>query len=135
MTHITCRLTAKNWDQLQNPTLGNSVWATFFNERLASHTTNVITLLPSPTFTNSAQSELRKRACTVGEVINQTPLRPVIINDQRRLCGNDDQPAFINCNIYSTLQHRCKVLSFFYSCRILIFLFLFLELSCFIKKR
>jgi len=21
MTHITCRLTAKNWDQLQNPTL------------------------------------------------------------------------------------------------------------------
>jgi len=26
MTHITCRLTAKNWDQLQNPTLGNRVW-------------------------------------------------------------------------------------------------------------
>ena len=23
MTHVTCRLTAKNWDQLQNPTLGN----------------------------------------------------------------------------------------------------------------
>ena len=30
MTHVTCRLTAKNWDQLQNPTLGNRVWATFF---------------------------------------------------------------------------------------------------------
>jgi len=29
MTHVTCRLTAKNWDQLQNPTLGNRVWATF----------------------------------------------------------------------------------------------------------
>jgi len=29
MTHITCRLTAKNWDQLRNPTLGNRVWATF----------------------------------------------------------------------------------------------------------
>jgi len=29
MTHITCRLTAKNRDQLQNPTLGNRVWATF----------------------------------------------------------------------------------------------------------
>ena len=25
MTHITCRLTAKNWDQLRNPTLGNRV--------------------------------------------------------------------------------------------------------------
>ena len=34
MIHITCRLTAKNWDQLRNPTLGNRVWASFtFNER------------------------------------------------------------------------------------------------------
>jgi len=30
MTHITYRLTAKNRDQLQNPTLGNRVWAAFF---------------------------------------------------------------------------------------------------------
>jgi len=29
LTHVTCRLTAKNRDQLQNPTLGNLVWATF----------------------------------------------------------------------------------------------------------
>ena len=29
MTHVTCRLTAKNRDQLWNPTLGNRVWATF----------------------------------------------------------------------------------------------------------
>jgi len=29
MIHITCRLTAKNWDHLRNPTLGNRVWATF----------------------------------------------------------------------------------------------------------
>jgi len=29
-THITCRLTAKNWDQLRNPTLVNRVWATFY---------------------------------------------------------------------------------------------------------
>ena len=29
MTHITCRLTAKNRDQLRNPMLGNRVWATF----------------------------------------------------------------------------------------------------------
>jgi len=26
MTHVTCRLTAKNRDQLRNPTLGNRVW-------------------------------------------------------------------------------------------------------------
>ena len=29
MTHGTCRLTAKNRDQLRNPMLGNRVWATF----------------------------------------------------------------------------------------------------------
>jgi len=29
MVHITCRLTAKNQDQLRNPTLGNRVWASF----------------------------------------------------------------------------------------------------------
>ena len=29
MTHVTCRLTAKNRDQLRNPTFGKWVWATF----------------------------------------------------------------------------------------------------------
>jgi len=29
MTHVTCRLTAENRDQLRNPTLDNRVWATF----------------------------------------------------------------------------------------------------------
>ena len=29
MTQVTCRLTAKNRDQLPNPTLSNRVWATF----------------------------------------------------------------------------------------------------------
>ena len=29
MTPVTCRLTAKNRDQLRNPMLGNRVWATF----------------------------------------------------------------------------------------------------------
>ena len=29
MTHVTCRLTAKNQDNFRNPALGNRVWATF----------------------------------------------------------------------------------------------------------
>ena len=29
MTQVICRLTAKNRDQLQNPTLGSRVWATY----------------------------------------------------------------------------------------------------------
>ena len=28
MTHVTCNLTAKNWDQLRNATPSNQVWAT-----------------------------------------------------------------------------------------------------------
>jgi len=27
MTHVTCWLAAKNWDQLRDPTLGNRVWS------------------------------------------------------------------------------------------------------------
>jgi len=38
MTHVTCRLTAKNRDQLRNPTLGNQGWSTFF---IVSRTTTV----------------------------------------------------------------------------------------------
>ena len=34
MTHVTCRLTAKNRDQLRNLTLGNRVWATFLHVNL-----------------------------------------------------------------------------------------------------
>jgi len=37
MTHVTCRLTAKNRDQLRNPTLGSRVLATFVKERHCSH--------------------------------------------------------------------------------------------------
>jgi len=39
MTHVTCRLTAKNRDQLRNPTLDNRVWATFtfLAASIASH--------------------------------------------------------------------------------------------------
>jgi len=35
MIHVTRRLTAKNRDQLRNPTLGNRVWATFTFLQLA----------------------------------------------------------------------------------------------------
>ena len=36
MTHVTCRLTAKNRDQLRNPTLGSRVWATLFTVFICS---------------------------------------------------------------------------------------------------
>jgi len=43
MTHVTCRLTAKNRDQLRNPTLRTRVWATFtfygMEQGFTSHST------------------------------------------------------------------------------------------------
>jgi len=36
MTHVTCRLNAKNRDQLQNPTHDSRVWASFFYKTLSS---------------------------------------------------------------------------------------------------
>jgi len=32
MTHVTCRLTVKNRDQLRDPTLGSRVWTTFSSQ-------------------------------------------------------------------------------------------------------
>ena len=43
MTHVTCRLTAKNRDQLGSPALGNPVWASFC--LLPRPTTNAINKL------------------------------------------------------------------------------------------
>ena len=41
MIHVTCRLTAKNRDQLRNPALGNRVWATFTFLGLLAMLTNM----------------------------------------------------------------------------------------------
>jgi len=45
MTYITCRLTAKNRDQLRNRTLGNRVWANFTTFTLNVHYFTFFTLL------------------------------------------------------------------------------------------
>ena len=37
MTHVTCRLTVKNRDQLRNPTLCNRIWATFLDKHLLTY--------------------------------------------------------------------------------------------------
>jgi len=43
MTRVICRLTAKNRDQLRNPTLGNRVWATFtFTSRYKGGACNIV---------------------------------------------------------------------------------------------
>jgi len=47
MTHVTCRLTATNRDQLRNSTLGDRVWTTF---TFLSRTLTFNRTRPRPTF-------------------------------------------------------------------------------------
>ena len=87
MTHdVTCMLTAKNRDQLRNPTLGNRVWALFATQA-EEH--------PTFTFTYSAteppyRSVCRRhfRCCLVVEVVPRLALhvsRPADGGADRRL--------------------------------------------------
>jgi len=46
MTHVTCRLTAKNCDQLRNPTLGSRVLDTFFSLPFRSNITAASAVIP-----------------------------------------------------------------------------------------
>jgi len=42
MTHVTCRLTVTNRDQLRNPTFGNRVWVTFLLDCIAYYRCSVV---------------------------------------------------------------------------------------------
>jgi len=72
MTHVTCRLTAKNRNQLRNPTLGNRVWATFaFLSALRMRSTVAFKLRIRCEFCfKPVQSDSLKSACII-------PLRSV----------------------------------------------------------
>ena len=77
MTHITCKLTAKNRDQLRKPTLGNRVWATF-------------------TF-SSLQVAARCRGCCLFR-------RPAAASESA-LPGDDDRPAWLDrAHLVSSLR-------------------------------
>jgi len=56
MTHLTCRLTAKNRDQLRNPALVNRVWVTFLQQLtfIDPPCISTETVLAPARFTNAA---------------------------------------------------------------------------------
>jgi len=55
MTHVTCRLTANNRDQLRNPTLGNRTRATF--TFFCSHSDAFAASRPAPAVTHIQQQQ------------------------------------------------------------------------------
>ena len=67
MTHVTCRLTAKNRDQLRNLTLGNRVWATF------------------TFFWGSPAERESVRGCSICAVCGKLLLRCLLLQAMRRI--------------------------------------------------
>jgi len=71
MTYVTCRLTAKNQDQLWNPMLGNHILATFtFLPRWAGARRNIhpltsIVIIRHPLSTSSLYYSLQHRHCSI----------------------------------------------------------------------
>jgi len=62
MTHVTCRLTVKNRDQLRNPTLGNRVWATFTFFTVADWMADRLSVFATwPTLPAASISKYRQR--------------------------------------------------------------------------
>ena len=69
MTHVTRRLTAKNRDQLRNPTLGNRVWATFtFFTRTRDVPVFPVLRFPFPRY-QSARPSLAHAAAVAAAVV------------------------------------------------------------------
>jgi len=56
MTHVTCRLTAKNRDQLRNPTLGNRVWADLYLLSFITRSTQYVVSVVSVSVRLSSRS-------------------------------------------------------------------------------
>ena len=65
MTHVTCRLTVKNRDQLRNPTLGNRVWATSYVLIWGWLGSRVVSVLDSGTEGPGFKSQPRRCQVTV----------------------------------------------------------------------
>ena len=98
MTHITCRLTAKNRDQLRNPTLGNRLWATFTFTK-----TNRVRYYPSVSHSEStrptchaclSQQQYTTDACTTRVYLDSARTHQTAIQchdiASRRLRGTGD---------------------------------------------
>jgi len=108
MTHITCRLTAKNRDQLRNPTLGSRVWATF----------TYLYCLGSAVLSDSAQGQLENSRQVELEAAGMVKLAktPVAQPSQQESKGKL-RCVFVDCLqycVYSEARHRYLTSGYWY---------------------
>ena len=80
MTHVACRLTAKNRDQLRNPTVGNRVWATFFSPPVKFRPVNSPCPLSFPTHLSTLWHE-KSCLCKALQLHSITALLPLRSSD------------------------------------------------------
>ena len=98
MTHVTCRLTAKNRDQLWNPTLGNRVWATF--TFIATRQRRALKVTPQVA-TQGAESAvygclLRAVAVCWSQLARETTTGVAMDDDGRASVNSDDDTASLS---------------------------------------
>ena len=100
MTHVTCRLTAKNWDQLWNPMLGIWVWATctfllakvflnFWKHKTSLH------ILSSVSLSSAVKHKLSHEIC-------------IFKQDSARRTGGIEHPVMFLMNfgkMFTTFKH------------------------------
>ena len=77
-------LTAKNQDQLRNPTLGNRVWATFFKLRRHSWHICFVYICLSESWSDLFDILVSGQSLTLRHVFSQFSLRPVMPSVLRR---------------------------------------------------
>ena len=75
MTHVTCRLTTKNWDQLRNPTLSNRVWVKEFRPAF-SCTASSTDLTATKLFSSNVTDGFSRT------VLMHTHQRPQLVEEQ-----------------------------------------------------
>ena len=91
MTHVTCRLTAKNRDQLRNPTLGNRVWATF--TFIATRQRRALKVTPQ--VATGAESAVYVAVCW-SQLARETPTGVAMDDDGRASVNSDDDTASLS---------------------------------------
>jgi len=107
MTHLICRLTAKNRDQLRNPTLGNRVWAYLY-----------LTLLARQGTANRKRSLIFATALFqlgLYSGLSSIPVMPVVLsNGDTKTCNSwlkattTHQPVIHNCRAFSSVLNDRK---------------------------
>ena len=128
MTQITCRLTAKNLDQLRNPKLCNRVWATFTFYLKVDKVTQSSTVLGSEFQSRAAEGALGESCWSVVTVKMANKLHVSIVT----VCSSKWVCRFVRCflvkNVHPmrALGRNALSIRFLISALYIVYLFIYI---------